>query len=66
MRKYWSVSGYFKDDKTEFNDYIVTNYNDASDDDDDVFFFGLSEEDMRHSNEDDALEFVITSFTLIN
>ena len=65
MKKYWKVFGYWKDDKTEFSNYIVSNYNDASDNDDDVFFYGISEEDMRLSSEDDALDFVITSFTQI-
>jgi hypothetical protein len=65
MRKYWNVSGYFKDDKTEFSDYIVTNFNDATYDDEDIFFYGITEDDMRLSHEDDALDFVITSFKLI-
>ena len=63
MKKYWLIDGYWKDDKSTFTDYIVTNYNDASDKDDDVFYYGLSEADLRSSCESDGLEFIVTSYT---
>jgi hypothetical protein len=61
MRKYWIINGYWKDDKTEFTDYVVTNYDD-DDGDENVFYYGLNESDLANSSEDDALEFVVTSY----
>ena len=69
-RKYFSIEGYWKDDKTEFSG-IVTNYDDAELDedgnevDDDIFYYGLDEDEIKEAiemGEDTALDFVITSY----
>ena len=60
------INGYWKDDKSEFNDYVVSSYDDNSDDDDDIFYFGFSESEIQQAikdKEDNILEFVITSYT---
>lgn len=60
------INGYWKEDKTEFYDYTVTDYDDNSEDDDEIFYFGLSELEIQEAikhKEDTALEFVITSYT---
>ena len=60
------INGFWKDDKTKFSDYLVTDYDDNADDDDEIFYFGLSESEIREAikhKEDTALEFVITSYT---
>ena len=66
MSKYFSINGYYKDDKSEFNGYIVKEYDDVDEELDDlIFFYGLSEEDIKQAIEDggeDILEFVITSY----
>ncbi len=61
------IDGYYKDDKSEFTNYLVTEYHDdvASDGDDDVFYYGLSEADIVeaiNSGENTELEFVITAY----
>lgn len=72
MSKYFSINGYFKDDKSEFEDYIVKEYNDVESDeqaDDRIFYYGLDENHLNHSivtGGNDALEFVVTSFEQIN
>lgn len=69
MRQYFLIDGYWKDDNTAFNDYLVTNYDDAEDDDDNVFFYGLEESEIKQaieSGKDTSLEFVITSYVVIN
>jgi hypothetical protein len=63
MRKFFRISGYWKDDKTEFSDLIVTDFDDVVEElDDQIFHYGLTEEDLKTSSEDDALEFVVTSY----
>jgi hypothetical protein len=66
MSKYFSIDGYYKDDKSEFNGYIVKEYDDVDEELDDlIFFYGLSEEDIKQAIEDggeDILDFVITSY----
>jgi len=66
MSKYFSIDGYYKDDKSEFNGYIVKEYDDVDEELDDlIFFYGLSEEDIKDAIEDggdDILDFVITSY----
>ena len=60
------INGYWKNDKTEFYDYVVTDYDDNAEDDDEIFYFGLNESDIKEAikdNGDDMLEFVITSYT---
>ena len=58
------VSGYWKDNKSEFNDYLINEYDDCPKeyDDDDIFFYGLSKNDLKNSSESDGLEFVITEY----
>jgi len=75
-RRYFSISGYWKDDKSEFSGYIVTDYDDSESEgddgemnDDEVFFYGLSEKDIKQAiemKEDTMLGFVITEYTPIN
>ena len=63
MSRYFSISGYYKDDGSEFEGYIVKEFDDVDEEnDDDVFYYGLSERDLRGSSFDDGLEFVVTSF----
>ena len=67
MSKYFEISGYWKDDKSEFSGYIVREYDDFDEELDDlIFYYGLSESELENSSEDDALEFVVTSFEEIN
>ena len=70
MSKYFSINGYWKDDLTNFDGYIVKEYDDMIEgEDEDVFYFGLSESDIQasiQSKGDDILEFVITSYEPIN
>lgn len=69
MREYFRISGHFLDGpKEEFEDYIVTNFDDVEEDgryeEDEVFFFGLSEIDIISAIErkEHFLDFVITSY----
>jgi len=64
--KIFKVDGYFKDDGFEFNDMLIAEYDHTPEGyhDDDFFFYGLSEEDLKNSNEDDDADFVITSYTI--
>jgi hypothetical protein len=63
------INGFWKDDKTKFSDYLVTDYDDNSDNDDDdneIFYFGLNEEEIKEAIKlrwDTTLEFVITSYS---
>jgi hypothetical protein len=62
------ISGYWKDDKSEFSDYLVNEYDDDlgnTHDDVDIFYYGLSESeiiDAIKQGEETALEFVITEY----
>jgi hypothetical protein len=64
-RQFW-IYGFWKDDRTEFANYIVTTHNDIPPGyrEEDIFFFGVSEEDLkRNLNKTDGdLPFVITSY----
>ena len=68
MSKYFSINGYWKDDNSEFNGYIVKEYNDVEQDeqaDDKIFEYGWSETDLKiavKGGEEILLDFVITSF----
>lgn len=67
MREYFLISGYYVDDKSEFDNYLVTNMDDAEDEDedDDVFFYGLSEKDIKEAiklGENWGEDFVIRSY----
>jgi len=60
------INGYWKNDKTEFYDYVVTDYDDNAEDDDEIFYFGLSESEIQKAIKlgwNTELEFVITSYT---
>lgn len=60
------INGYWKDDQTEFNDYLVTDSQDEMDDDN-IFYYGLSEDEIKSilNVENNNLEFVITSYNKI-
>ena len=67
--EYFYISGYWKDDKTEFEDYLVSAYDDSPDDerfeDSGIFFYGMSEKDIKDAiknGENTGLDFVITSY----
>lgn len=65
----FSISGYFKDDKSEFQNYLVYTFDGISEseeiNEEDIFFFGLSEEEIKEAikyPENSNLDFVITSY----
>ena len=62
----FAISGYWKDDKSEFLEYVVTDSDsDCGMMDEDVFYYGLSETEIQEAfekGEDTALEFVITGY----
>ena len=65
----YSISGYWKDDQDEFEDYLVCDdeYNKDAHDaiDEKIFFYGLSKEDieqMIEDGEETGEDFVITSY----
>jgi hypothetical protein len=68
-RKYFSIDGYWKDNKEEFEGYIVTNFDSMEDnsnyEEEDIFMFGMDEnliiEDIE-SVKDTIWDFVITSY----
>ena len=68
MCKYFSIDGYWKDDQTEFSDYIVKEYDDSEETeerDDMIFYYGLSENEIKDaiaSPDENGLAFVITSY----
>jgi|TARA_R110000782_G_scaffold21110_4_gene56922 hypothetical protein len=67
MSKYFSINGFWKDDKFEFEDYIVKEFDDAESEqaDDRIFEYGWSESDLNDAvavGEDGIFDFVITSF----
>ena len=70
--EYISINGYYKDDKTEFSDYVIRTYDDIPEDtrftDNDIFYYGLSESDIKLSisGVGNISEFVVTSYELIN
>lgn len=70
MIKFFTIDGYWDDDKSEFYDYIVMNYDGIHDDadgitDDDVFFYGLEEKDIIDAIAEGTVidGFVITSYS---
>lgn len=68
MTEHFFINGYWKDDKTEFENYIVRSTDDTGYNygmvDDDIFFYGLSENEIKDilGNENTGLDFVITSY----
>lgn len=68
MKKYFKISGYWKDDnETEFRNYIVTNFDDNGDDEDDIFFYGIEEDEIKNciNNYESFSDFVITSYKIV-
>jgi hypothetical protein len=68
MSKYFTIDGYWIDNKESFSGYIVKEFDNASEDDDNVFFYGMSENDLQEaikSKEDTTLDFVITNYQQI-
>lgn len=69
MENYFLISGYYKDDNSEFIDYLVKENDDMDEEtDDDVFFYGLSEHDINEAiliGEETVEAFVITSYTVV-
>ena len=67
MCKYFFISGYWKDDNTEFEDMIVKEFDDVDEEtEDQIFYYGLGEKDIIDAIENpdsDNLEFVITSYS---
>ena len=70
--KLFYINGYFKDDKTEFENYLVSVFDgldeESSDfNDEDIFFYGLSEKEIIEAIENpfiqNNLEFVITAYS---
>lgn len=63
---YFEISGYYTDDKSEFEGYVVKSYDDAREgsQDDDVFYFGLSESQIKEAiqSKEPIGDFVITSY----
>ena len=68
MSKYFSIDGYWKDDLSEFNGFIVKEFDDTEEDEDrdlQIFYYGLSEAEIQDaiaSPDENSLEFVITSY----
>jgi len=67
-RKYHSISGYFKDDKTEFTDYLVSVGADSIDEerDDQIFFYYSDRDELSRAiemGEKTIEDFVVTSHT---
>lgn len=69
MSKYFEIEGYWKDDKSEFSG-IIKEYDDFDEEEDEeVFFFGMNENEIIEAikaGEDTTLDFVITSYKIIN
>ena len=66
VSKYFSVSGFWKDDKVKFDGYIIKELDEFDETEDlDIFFYGLSESDIKKliiKKWDSEHEFVITSY----
>jgi len=66
-QRIFKIDGYWLDDKCEFNDYLVTDYDNTPDgyEDYDFFYYGISETNIKEIMEagDKACgEFAITSY----
>lgn len=67
MSKFFSIDGYWKDDKAPFEGYVVSESEEELDEeaDEGIFYYGLSENEIKHSIDtggNDQLEFVITAY----
>lgn len=72
-RKYFNITGYWKDNHNEQLDAIVTNFDDFNPNDmyaeDDIFEYGWDEADIQESikaGENTILDYVITGYTSLN
>jgi len=71
MIQFFEISGYWKDNKEEFEGFIVTNLDNPTEEglyqEEDIFFYGLGEKDLEDAlnNEDTIHDFVITNYTEI-
>ena len=67
---YFSINGYWKDDKSEFENLIVKEFDEIDEETDElVFYYGLSEKDIQEAielKEETAHDFVITSYEPTN
>lgn len=66
----FKIDGYWKDDKSEFENALVYEYDECPGylTEDDIFYFGLNESDIKAAmdeTDDNALEFVITNYSKI-
>ena len=70
--KFFYINGYFKDDNSEFENYLVSVFDgldeESSDfNDEDIFFYGLSEKEIIEAidtTKPNDLEFVITAYSI--
>lgn len=57
------VDGYWRDDRTEFEGYVISQTHDVEEDDDSIFFYGLTESEIAESlGKETAQDFVITAY----
>jgi len=62
------ISGYWKDDKVEFENYMVYAYDGVIEEDDSIFYYGLSEDKIKEAISlgiETDLEFVITKYQTV-
>jgi len=66
MAKYYTIDGYWKDDKSEFGGHIVKDTHDVEAiEEDSVFLYGLSEKDIKEAielGENTVHDFVILDY----
>jgi hypothetical protein len=69
MNKYFEISGYWKDDRTEFSGLIVKeSYDVIEGEDDNIFYYGLDEAAINRiikeskNGVENALDFGITEY----
>ena len=61
------VDGYWRDDRTEFEGYVISQTHDVEEDDDSIFFYGLSESQIAESlGKETGEDFVITRYEVVN
>ena len=59
------VDGYWRDDKTEFYGYVISQTDDIEEHDDEIFFYGLSESQIAESlGKETGADFVITAYAV--
>lgn len=63
----WEVNGYWKDDKSEFTGYLITDESPENVNDDEIFYYVNHEESIKSfMSKDGPAEFVITSYKVVN